>query len=207
MEMSANRWAVIKRAVFNHCMEIVFAGVKQASHDGLCLKDPWGVERCVFPRLMSYVADEPELKMVTCIKGVPSAHPCETCMVCAACCKHSSQTCPLGAFGWDRTGEERHFHRQVHLRKSYTLFSDTETCLQVSLLIWASFCPFQACKCASSRNCSSRLMCSSSRPSLLLNVGMGPPGHSCKVPCQCDGSRSAVLPSSAITALLFLCTA
>ncbi len=45
------------------------------------LKDPEGKEHLVFPRLFSYVVDDPESKDVTCIKGGNSAYPCELCWV------------------------------------------------------------------------------------------------------------------------------
>jgi hypothetical protein len=46
---------------------------------GVTIPDPWGKDRLVFPQLFSYVVDDPEGKDVSCIKGVPSAEPCEFC--------------------------------------------------------------------------------------------------------------------------------
>jgi hypothetical protein len=46
---------------------------------GIQLLDPSGNSQFVFPRLFSFVGDEPEIKDLSCVKGVPSREPCEAC--------------------------------------------------------------------------------------------------------------------------------
>jgi hypothetical protein len=79
--MSKQKFTLLKKVAFNKCLDEVLSGMKKASKDGVVLKDPWGVTRHVFPFLLSYVADEPETKLVACVKGGNSAHPCEQCLV------------------------------------------------------------------------------------------------------------------------------
>lgn len=45
------------------------------------MQDPAGTTRSVFPRLFSYVVDDPESKDLLCIKGGNSAYSCELCWV------------------------------------------------------------------------------------------------------------------------------
>jgi hypothetical protein len=83
--MDKARWALIRPALSNGCIAELLGSLKQASREGIRLKDPWSAERRVFSRLMSYVADEPEVKLLSCIKGAPSEFPCEMCLVRKQC--------------------------------------------------------------------------------------------------------------------------
>jgi hypothetical protein len=54
---------------------------QELSHTGANMYDPWGRYQLVFPRLLSYVVDDPEGKDVACIKGGRTNHSCERCWV------------------------------------------------------------------------------------------------------------------------------
>lgn len=51
----------------------------------------------VFPRIFSYVVDEPEGKDISCLRGWPSFHPCERCWV------HRDQLHDVGAQNDEKT--------------------------------------------------------------------------------------------------------
>ena len=51
------------------------------SHTTIHVQDPTGKVQLVFPRLFTYVVDDPESKDLTCIRGGNSAYPCEICWV------------------------------------------------------------------------------------------------------------------------------
>jgi hypothetical protein len=61
------------------CLDILLEPLKRLSKSGVVLTDPWGKERTVFPVVHTYVADDPEAKVVCSIKS--SKHPCENCLV------------------------------------------------------------------------------------------------------------------------------
>jgi hypothetical protein len=63
------------------CLHVLLQPLKAASAGGVLLACYDEVQRLVFPRLLSYVADEPEISMVTCHKSHHSKHPCDVCMV------------------------------------------------------------------------------------------------------------------------------
>lgn len=68
-------------AIISECLRHLLAALKKASNEGLSLVDPQGQQQLVFPRLFSYVMDDPESKDVNAIKGGNTLHPCEHCMV------------------------------------------------------------------------------------------------------------------------------
>jgi hypothetical protein len=68
----ARRWVVGK------CLSMLLAPLKEFSKSGVILKDPWGHKRTVFTYIHTYVADDPEAKMVCGIKS--SSNPCEICL-------------------------------------------------------------------------------------------------------------------------------
>ena len=55
--------------------------LQRLSFTGVKLPDPDGDERNVYPRLYSYVMDDPEGRDVLGVMQPPSGHPCEACMV------------------------------------------------------------------------------------------------------------------------------
>jgi hypothetical protein len=80
LDMSKSPLAPIaKRIMISKCITLLLHSLKQASHSGVELLDPWGDMRLVFPALHSYVADDPECKDLCCIKR--GMHPCERCLV------------------------------------------------------------------------------------------------------------------------------
>ncbi|CAI5529972.1 unnamed protein product, partial [Closterium sp. Naga37s-1] len=50
-------------------------------HRGIAARDPWGVNRVIWPILFSYVADFPETCKVSCTQQHGSAMPCSLCYV------------------------------------------------------------------------------------------------------------------------------
>ncbi|GAX78381.1 hypothetical protein CEUSTIGMA_g5823.t1 [Chlamydomonas eustigma] len=71
----------VKLHMLSLCLGILLKDIKALSHSGVNLVDPWGNNQFVVPMLFSYVGDEPEIKDLSCVKGPPSAFPCEFCMV------------------------------------------------------------------------------------------------------------------------------
>ncbi len=80
-DMPAPTWRLVKLAIHSKVLELLLAPLKDLSHTGKLMKDPSGVDRFVFPRFASYVVDAPEGADVMMVKGVPSEHPCEACLV------------------------------------------------------------------------------------------------------------------------------
>ncbi len=74
-------WRLVKLAIHSKVLDFLVAPLKQLSHTGKLMQDPSGVSRFVYPRFASYVVDAPEGADVMMVKGVPSAHPCESCLV------------------------------------------------------------------------------------------------------------------------------
>jgi hypothetical protein len=72
-------WRLTRLQVFSKCLSHLLQPMKVASKLGIPLVDPDGIRQHVHPRLLSYVADDPELKDVYCIKN--GKLPCEMCYV------------------------------------------------------------------------------------------------------------------------------
>ncbi|CAI5464126.1 unnamed protein product [Closterium sp. Yama58-4] len=82
-----------KVQLFQAAMQIVLADLIVASHTWVCFcmhisgdigiaaRDPWGVDRVIWPILFSYVADFPETCKVSCTQQHGSAMPCSLCYV------------------------------------------------------------------------------------------------------------------------------
>ena len=74
-------WRLVKLSVHSSVLELLLDPLKRLSAAGKMMKDPNGVQRLVVPRFASYVVDAPEGADMMMIKGVPSQHPCEVCLV------------------------------------------------------------------------------------------------------------------------------
>lgn len=69
-----------KLELFHKCEEIVLAPLKEASHTGVHLKDPFGQSQWVFPRLCLYICDQTEGSRITCTFDTnKSNYPCSCC--------------------------------------------------------------------------------------------------------------------------------
>lgn len=79
--MTLATWKKVKQVMYSRCIATLLQPLKDASHAGLSLKDPSGVMQHVYPRLLNYCFDDPESKMVMCIKGGNTQYPCELCKV------------------------------------------------------------------------------------------------------------------------------
>ena len=70
-----------KLVVLSKCLETLLNPLKEASEIGAV----WAVQNQdkyrFFPRVISYIADDPEIRDILCIAGHGSAVPCERCMV------------------------------------------------------------------------------------------------------------------------------
>ncbi len=101
--LSQSTWRLVKLWVHSKVMSLLLDPLKRLSKDGKRMNDPSGQPRHVFPRLASYVLDAPEGADVMMVKGWPSDHPCEVCMVPKA---------QLGEIGsWpSRTEQEQEAH-------------------------------------------------------------------------------------------------
>jgi hypothetical protein len=78
--MPTSLWRLVKLALHSEVLGLLLAPLKALSHSGKLMLDPSGVQRMVYPRFGSYVMDSPEGADVTMVKGVPSKHPCESCL-------------------------------------------------------------------------------------------------------------------------------
>ena len=96
MMSNAGLWRQVKLAYFSKALTLLLKPLKvctvflvyvntifihallaqDASHTGMNMYDPSGRYQLVYPRLLSYVVDDPEGKDVMCIKGGNSKHPC-----------------------------------------------------------------------------------------------------------------------------------
>jgi hypothetical protein len=74
----------LKLAVLSACIDLWLRELKEASFTGVDIADPWGVMQRVYVRLVSYVADQPEIYDISCVKG--GKQPCEQCLVGANTC-------------------------------------------------------------------------------------------------------------------------
>ena len=72
---------LVKLVYMSKAIQALLMPLKAASFEGMKVKDPVGSWMDVYPRLLSYVMDLPESKDVFMVKGMPSANPCEACMV------------------------------------------------------------------------------------------------------------------------------
>ena len=96
----------MKLAIYSKCLSFLLKDVKQYSYEGgvgyydcthalvygtksnetfllsvgITLKDPWGKDTNVFPRLFSYVVDNPEMADIWCTKQGNTKYPCEICL-------------------------------------------------------------------------------------------------------------------------------
>ncbi|CAI5976884.1 unnamed protein product [Closterium sp. NIES-64] len=70
-----------KVQLFQAPMQVVLADLIAASHTGIAARDPWGVDRVIWPLLFSYVADFPETCKVSCTQQHGSHMPCSLCYV------------------------------------------------------------------------------------------------------------------------------
>ncbi|CAI6012840.1 unnamed protein product [Closterium sp. NIES-65] len=70
-----------KVQLFQAAMQVVLADLIAASHTGIAARDPWGVDRVIWPLLFSYVADFPETCKVSCTQQHGSHMPCSLCYV------------------------------------------------------------------------------------------------------------------------------
>ena len=68
--------------VISKCLSRLLEPMKEASHHGLRALCPDGRTLVTaYPRLASYVTDDPESKDIFCIRPAPAQHPCEMCWV------------------------------------------------------------------------------------------------------------------------------
>ncbi|CAI7803464.1 unnamed protein product [Closterium sp. NIES-54] len=70
-----------KVQLFQAAMQVVLADLIAASHTGIAARDPWGVDRVIWPLLFSYVADFPETCKVSCTQQHGSQMPGSLCYV------------------------------------------------------------------------------------------------------------------------------
>jgi len=71
----------VKLVALSKCLELLFAPVKPAVAEGVELQAPSGSKYLFFPRLLSYVADDPEWRDLLAIYNHSSSVPCDKCTV------------------------------------------------------------------------------------------------------------------------------
>ena len=74
-----NAWCMAKLHYMHRSMSLLLEPLKKMSWQGMQLRDPSGVYRLVYPRLLSYVMDDPESKDLYCIGK--TSRPCEACKI------------------------------------------------------------------------------------------------------------------------------
>jgi hypothetical protein len=80
--MNDRVWRLVKLRFISEAMNTLLSPLKALSYEGIILKEPnEGEEVKVYPRLLSYVMDDPEVKDLTAVKGQGSPYPCEACWV------------------------------------------------------------------------------------------------------------------------------
>lgn len=79
--VSGEVWRQVKLSFMNKCASFLLQPLKDVSKRGVSIDTSLGCKVKVYPRLFSYVVDDPESKDITCIKGGSSQYPCELCMV------------------------------------------------------------------------------------------------------------------------------
>lgn len=81
-QMSAAVWRLVKLRYISMAIDTLLEPLKRLSYDGIMLSSPIDGEAvAVYPRLLSYVMDDPEVKDLTGVKGQGAPHPCEACWV------------------------------------------------------------------------------------------------------------------------------
>lgn len=70
----------VKLAVYAKCLETLLQPLAEASKSGEYWKDSYGDEYLIFPRILSYVADDPEMRDLLCILGHMAKFACERCL-------------------------------------------------------------------------------------------------------------------------------
>lgn len=98
--------ATVRRTVVDRCLDIILEPLKQASHVGTILRAPDSCLYRVFPRLLSYVADDPEQRLVAHIYG--------SCSCQRQCCRCYCPTDQLSEL--NTAFELRTIERQAEIR-------------------------------------------------------------------------------------------
>eukprot|EP00798_Chlamydomonas_sp_ICE-L_P007140 gene7140-biopygen16957 len=80
LKVNPSTWRLVKLSAYSKILTAVLATMKQKSHHGVKLRDPWGQEQMVFVRLCSYVVDNPEIADMWCTKQGSTRFPCEICL-------------------------------------------------------------------------------------------------------------------------------
>jgi hypothetical protein len=81
-DLSESKRKQVQMCVLSKCLEKLLRTARQASFNGKWIKDPWGRRIMVVPRLLAYVADQPEYNDIAGIRGHSSNQPCEICEAC-----------------------------------------------------------------------------------------------------------------------------
>eukprot|EP00798_Chlamydomonas_sp_ICE-L_P025678 gene25678-biopygen20166 len=77
LDVSASVFRFVKLSAYSKIITALLATMKEKSHTGVTLTDPWGKEQNVFVRFCSYVVDNPEIADMWCTKQGQTAFPCE----------------------------------------------------------------------------------------------------------------------------------
>eukprot|EP00798_Chlamydomonas_sp_ICE-L_P001924 gene1924-biopygen14746 len=77
LDVSASVFRLVKLSAYSKIITALLATMKEKSHTGVTLTDPWGKEQNVFVRFCSYVVDNPEIADMWCTKQGQTAFPCE----------------------------------------------------------------------------------------------------------------------------------
>lgn len=72
---------ITKLLVLQKCIKALFASIEDGLKAGYQWKAPDGKKFWFFPRVISYVADDPEIRDILCIKSHQGSLPCERCTV------------------------------------------------------------------------------------------------------------------------------
>lgn len=62
--ISSDTYRAAKRLVLSQCLKIMLEPLMEASRSGMILQAPDGLQYSSFPRMLSYVADDPEQRAV-----------------------------------------------------------------------------------------------------------------------------------------------
>ena len=78
--LSPHQSRIYKLVAYNACIDYILRPLKRTSGTGVMLADPAGVQRLVYPRALSFVADKPEQAMASCSydSGICN-EPCNRC--------------------------------------------------------------------------------------------------------------------------------
>ncbi|KAL4431240.1 hypothetical protein ABPG75_006496 [Micractinium tetrahymenae] len=77
--VSSHTWRLVRLFAVNECLRRLLAPLKQLANEGKVTAAPSGALYRFFPRLLSYVADDPEVHDISCILSGGTLHPCEQC--------------------------------------------------------------------------------------------------------------------------------